>query len=738
MQTKKHNLGLNLLLVAVICGSFVVSTNSHAAKKKKKSSSTVTNACIACLNSFNAEKLDFTIDADKCPKRLARCFKSNQSNKCESIIQDCIQTNCASSGTCSNEIGNRSLFAGCLKAVNQVLPYQCASYIAGYASSKAQEELSKVDAQERAIEQKKLEVQKAQEDAKRAQAQAEEKAKLAQADAEVKKKQIEEDNKIKLEQEKARLEQQAKDAELARQKKAALEARNNKPNVKYNNLLNDVKQSVTSAKNFTTKAFNLLGITKTNDKQTQGSVIFFPPQIITVPAIMASTDAKTRALVNSSRYKTEQNFVCTKDTKENFVKNELNNVYNTIKKARDKLETGISEIEATNADDETTNTISESKINTLYQAQNKLTEIMETVEGYTSKLKTNCETRCEGLSTMSNSSFTVSSSPIEFDENGNIIEEKKKTEDNNAYSCKDLENEVSSKQNDMASVLGTSTGMSDMFGGVGKKVTELTKRNTEAVLYTDRLLDETLVAVQSGKFDGTSSDYPAIDSCTQYMVLDIAQYTNCASNVLGQQLTALSVNKENDRIKEELNSSIKKIIKTLQSPNYEKQLKKTILYCSGSSKTTGTSLYETSYSNLNDYDDFYTCTLSITNALNDAKKSKSETGKFNFQIATATGDTIYLTTGESLPATEFAEKKLNWDVQSCKLSITKTGETSSISFISGIGNSVVPLQTNNNSNNVNMYESRLECTCTGGARSTPNFQQINMGNVSADCSESQK
>ena len=43
----------------------------------------------------------------------------------------------------------------------------------------------------------------------------------------------------------------------------------------------------------------------------------------------------------------------------------------------------------------------------LRTAENKLTEIMETVEGYTSNLKTSCETRCEGMSSMSNMTSSI-------------------------------------------------------------------------------------------------------------------------------------------------------------------------------------------------------------------------------------------------------------------------------------------------------------------------------------------
>ncbi|MCR5507036.1 MAG: cell envelope integrity protein TolA [bacterium] len=742
-ENKKHSLSFNVLLVAVICGSFVFSNSSNAAKKKKKTS-TVTTGCIACLNAFDAETLEFTIDKDKCPKRLAKCYKANYTNQCEGIIEDCIAYNCKNAGSCGDEAGNRNLFAGCLKSVNQILPFQCASYIAGYASSKAEEVKSLQTAQENALKQKQLEVQKAEQEAKTAAENAKVKAQQIASDTETKKLQIAGENELKLTQEKARLEQQAKDAELARQKKEAQEAKNNKPNVKYNNLLNTVKQDITSAKTYTTKAYNLLGITKTNDQQTNGSAVFFPPQIITVSALASSTDAKTRSLVNSSRYKSDQNFVCTKNTKENFIKNELNNVYNTIKKSRDNLSKGIAEIEATNADDETTDTISESKINTLYLTQNKLTEIMETVEGYTANLKTSCETRCEGMSSMTNMSSSISSAPIQFDENGNIIEEKKT--DENAYSCKDFETSSSSNTTGFASMIGGSSNISDMFGGIGKKVTELTKRTTESVLYTDRILDEALIAVQSGKFDGfSSSDYPAIDSCVQYMVLDIAQYTSCTSNVLGQQLTALSTNKSNSNIKTELRNSINTILKTITSPNYKDSLEDEKVYCQN--LTNGDNLFNKdtnnnvtgnniTANNLNDYNDFNTCALSITNALNKVKDKKGKTGMSNFQIATANKENnlIYLSNGDMFTPTDFAQKKLGWKNATCTMVIISSSGNNNMPIMTSNGQVI---QLSNSNTGIDMLLSGLQCDCGNGKHNNPNFQKLNSGNYSSDCSEEQ-
>ncbi len=724
MINKKYGLSVSILTIAIICGSFTLPATS-ATKKKKKS--TVTTACIACLNAFDAESLQFTIDPDKCPKRIAKCYKANQTNKCEGIIEECIQYNCKTAGSCGDEVGNRNLFAGCLKAVNQVLPYQCASYIAGYASSKAEEVKALQTAQENAIKQKEIDAKNAAAAAEKAKAAAEEKAAKLAADAETKKAQIAADNEIKLAQEKAKLEQQARDAEITRQKKEAQEARNNKPNVKYNNLLNDVKQSITSAKNYTTKAYNLLGITKTDDKQSNGSAIFFPPQIIEVPGIMASTDAKTRSLVNSSRYKSEQRFVCTRDTKENFIKNELNNVYNTIKKSRDNLANGIADIEAVNADDETTDSISETKINTLYLAQNKLTEIMETVEGYTANLKTSCETRCAGLSSFNPATTMASSSKIEFDENGNIIEEKKK-EDNTAYSCKDLDKDTTAQTGFPAFFTGSNSGMSDMVGGIGKKVAELTKRNTEAVLFTDKLLDETLIAVQSGKFDDSMTDYPAIDSCVQYMVLDIASYTNCISNVLGQQLTTLSNNKSNQSVIKELNSSINTVLKTIQSPNYKDKLANTSVYCNGNSTSSGQSLFNKDNTitpitaSLHDFNDFNTCILSITNALNEAKKEKNETGKSNFYITNVGNDYIYVD-GQGLDATSFAKNKLGWSAAKyCNISIAN--RTTEYDRMSGAVYSQSSIDIDN---------SVLSCECSNDGKSACRILDINMGRCRNIC-----
>ena len=738
MPNKRCNFNIKLLLIAVMCGSFMLPSQSDAAKKKKKSTSTptITNACIACLNSFDPETLKFSIDEEKCIKRIPKCFKKDLSSQCEVAIQECIQYNCSTAGSCADEMGNRALFAGCLKATNQVLPYQCANYIAGYASSKAAEVKAVADAQQLSLKEKQEATKAAAAAAEKAKADAEIKAKQIEKEAEAKAKQIEGENERKLAETQSKLKLKEEEARIAREKKEALEAKNNKPNVKYNNLLNAVKQDISTAKNYTNKAYNLLGITKT-DKSTasnQGSAIFFAPQVINIPGIMAGSDAKTRALVNASRYKSDQNFVCTKNTKENIIRNELNNVYNTIKKSRDNLSNGISEIEATNADDEAVGTISESKVNTLYMAQNKLTEIMETIEGYTSQLKTSCETRCEGMSSMPSTTSSISSTPIQFDENGNIIEEKKKTDDN-TYSCKDFENDNSSQNTSIAALFtGNTSSTADMFGGIGKKVTELTKRNTQAVLETDKLLDEALIAAQNGKFGESVSDYPAIDSCTQYMVLDIAQYTNCASNVLGQQFTALSSNKENEKIKEELNKSIDKIIKTLGSPNYAKKLENIEIYCPKKNTTTATDdnnnhnkiSADFNYSYLYDYDALYTCISSLTNALNEAKKEKTTTGNSNFQIVDYANGAIILHDGTSWDPTSFAINKLGWeDVSSC--SVIAETKKSQISTLSG--------SQTIDSGEINMARSILSCTCDTKTVNKKNFQQLNFSNAGESCNE---
>ncbi len=720
MRLKKQSLGLILLFTTIICGSFVLSSSTQAAKKKKKTSkSTVTDNCIACLNSFDPATLKFGIDEEKCTKRVAKCFKSNLTSQCEEIIQECIQAHCSASGSCADEGGNRALFTGCLKAENIVLPYQCASYIAGYASSKAEEANNLKTQQANALKQKELDAKKAASDAEKAKTDADLKAKQIAEEAEKEKERIKGENDIKLAQEKARLEQEAKDAETIRQRKAEQEAKNNKPNVKYANLKNEAKQSLISAKNYITKAYNLLGITTADNKKNNSTPVV---NIYNISKIDDSTKAQN--LYKTSRYNKSGDFICTKDVKENVIKNEIQNAYNVIKKSYDKLTTGISEIEAANSDDETSGKISDSKINELYDLQNLLSDTMLSIDSRTSSLKTSCETRCEGLTPFS---LTASvSAKIEYDANGNIIQDKAKNSNN--YSCKELENSTG---------LNAIIGMESASTIDANKVKDLTRNVITSVLETDKILDENLIKIQLEKFVTNTINLTAIKSCAQYMVLDIASYTNCATNVLGQQFTALTDNKDNKDVKDSLNDSISTIVKTLKSNNYSDYHNENIsCVCGGSTDsnncttTTTTPISSANIKQLQDYNDFFECIQSITNVLNKVKSDKT-TGLSNFQVEDITTNDITLTDGTTLTPKYFATNKLKWRLgenTTCSITVQKeAGTTTTTTNMFG-----QPTTYTTESNKIDLRKSKITCGTTNTC--TANFSQINMGNYSRNCS----
>ena len=709
MILKKRNI-FKFTIIALICAIVSIPSNSAPSKKKnnKKKSSGPSASCLACLAAFDAQKLEFTMDAEKCTKIVANCDKKNRTSQCENVILDCIDYNCTTEGSCSDEMANRSLFYGCLKATNQFLPYQCASYIAGFASSKASEVQSAQQTKRDAIAAQEAAAKKAQAEAEKAAANAETEKERIRQEAENKRKELENQNAIKLEQEKARLAEEAKLAELTRQAKLEEQKRNSQPNVKYNNLLSQVKKDISTAKTYSNKAYNLLGMKKTEDSQQNGNPLFFPPQIIEMEGISYSNDAKTKALVNGSKYKDSKKFVCTKDTKESFIKTELNNIYNILSKSKDALINGTSELEAINADETSSNTISESKITTLYQAQNKLTEILQTVDTYRNELSTSCETRCAGFSSF-NPTSTSSSGPLQFDENGNIIENKKETK-SDEYTCKDFETSTSNQMDFASMMMGQSTSMSDMVGGIGKKVSELTQRVTRAVLEVDKLLDETEIAVQSGKFGDEGGDYPAIDTCIQYMVLDIASYTSCVQNVLGQQLLAYSKNKNNSTIQNELEKTINTALTNLRSPNYN-EIKDKTLDCGNvrlNNDTTGT--YK-----ITDFDTTQNCILSITNVLNKAVELKDKTGNSAFQVYGFSGNNVILIDGTSYDADTFAENKLKWkNPTNCRLTKTENKVTSNT------------FGTQTTQSVLDEMASTITCTCNGQT-AVANIRQLNYG-----------
>lgn len=533
---------------AILCLPFAMQTIAATPiiAAKKKSQSKIPATCLTCLNNFSPETLTFTINEKKCPAILARCNKSTSTAKCEDIINDCFEANCNASGSCADEISNRSLAYGCLKAEGIYLPYTCTSYILSLAKNKASEVQTAIETAERAHENalKQQEAKIAAEKAAAEKAAADAKVKAAQAEAEAKAKQAQIEAQNKLDQQKlqAQLEEQAKQAELEREKQAKLEARNNKPNVKYNNILSAVKKDIANAKAHTSKAFNLLGIEKV-DSSKQSSAFGGTQQVVTVYGITGnSANAKAKSYINASKYKTTTDYVCTKDTKESFIKSELLNALNILTASRDTLMVSVSELEALNADDEVSGKVSDDKINTLYEVQNKLTETINTIESETNNLKTSCETRCAGVS-----AFSFAVSETKFDENGLIVEDK--SSDN--YSCKDFEDSGST---DILSLLG---GGTSSFGtNTNQKIADLTKRVTKAVLSADRALVETEIATATGNFSSASNtDYAVINSCLKSM-LDTDKYISCITTTLGEQLQILSKYPTEDIQREEYYNTV--------------------------------------------------------------------------------------------------------------------------------------------------------------------------------------
>ena len=79
-----------------------------------------------------------------------------------------------------------------------------------------------------------------------------------------------------------------------------------------------------------------------------------------------------------------------------------------------------------------------------------------------------------------------------------------------------------------------------MMGGIGQKVSDLTKRVTIAVLQSDRALEAAEIAVLSGSFTSSSNTNNAvINSCIEY-TLDKHQYISCIKKVINSQLSILA------------------------------------------------------------------------------------------------------------------------------------------------------------------------------------------------------
>ncbi len=431
-------------------------------------------------------------------------------------LNACIEYNCQPGG-CASEAANRALFHACLKAENIFMPYQCANYIKAYAENQTATAQAYAMAQQKEL----AAIQAQQEQIK--------------AEAAAKAKQIEAEAALALQQQQFQLEEQRKLAELQRQTQEEEAKRLSQPNVKYTTLLNSIKNSLTSAKNYSNQAYNILGITKSKTGQATGNIMYFPPQIISIDAIQTGGDARSLSIKNNSKYKDYANFVCTKNTRESVIKSELINVYNIISNAKNAITNGISEIETLNIDSPAGTSVSDEQISTLYQVQNKLISVLNTITEHTEKLKTNCETRCEGIET---GSMSLGSNAIEFDANGMIVTN---SSSNGNYSCQDLNSNTMDITN-MFTPTGTATSPTDMMGGIGKQVSDLTKRVTEAVLNIDKLIEETELAVTTGNFNtGFGSTYAQANACLA-QVANTSNYASCLQTTLGSQFVSYSQN----------------------------------------------------------------------------------------------------------------------------------------------------------------------------------------------------
>ena len=260
----------------------------------------------------------------------------------------------------------------------------------------------------------------------------------------------------------------------------------------------------------------------------------------------------------------------------------------------------------------------------------------------------------------------------------------------------------------------------------------------------DKAIDELLINLQSGKSITVVYDYPKIDDCAQYMVLDIAQYTECAAKALGQQMLSLSKARSNTNLQTEVNNSVMRIIDTLRSPAYSKKLKDVPIYCYYD-ETRSPKLYSVNISTnmSNDtrlpvgsdptyYDTYNTCVLSIRNALDEAKGAKEKTGNFSFNIEYATDNSITLSNGNVLDSTTFAKKILNWkDVNNCTIQNLDRSNNSTSMIIDG---KVVQL---GGGNSFNLNSMVLKCTCDDNTTNMKTLQGINSGSIGKSCAEKQ-
>ena len=682
---------LTISVIALTCALSSISSNSYAAKAKKKSKSGSSSAaCIACLNSFNIQTLSFeNTDVEKCNKTLAKCVNSNNASRCESIIKDCLQQNCVSEGSCSDEMSNRALIAGCLQTADTSLPYLCANIISGYASNKA----SEVKAKLQALATQREQAIKAEETKQKQIAQeAELKKKQLELENQQKQKELEIQAELQKQQIAAKLEAQQKQEEYKLEQQAKSEERNSKPTVKYNKVLSGFKTGISNAKNYSTKVFNLLGIEETTENPTNGTATYFPKIIISKQPISEDdfdSDAinKIKSLTKSSRYNKQKNFQCTKDTKESFVKTELNNIKNILQELQTTFANDIETLEELNETSEDGNTVDEDKIENLYSLQNSLSSTRQMIDMEIGKLKTTCETRCAGMASVTYNMPTLTLTPLEFDEKGNI-KENKATQGSkpDEYTCKDFS--TTQNINAVPGLLAgsNSTMRETMVGGIGQQVSRLTQRVMHAVVDIDRELEKLRILAQLGKggINGSSYSYNGSSSnsnelCGNKWQTD--EYLECLRTTVTTQ--------GNDDTKKR--KALNKIISNLQgSSNNNPQVR-----CDNNGNLINLNNIK---SNAN-IKDIQGCLLSLNSLINSAIESYEKNNN-QYSSSDNTGKitdidinnkTVYVNYNEEY-LDSYMAKILGTNAKSCRIN---------------------PVYYNNNTSALNLDSTRITCSCNG-------------------------
>jgi hypothetical protein len=496
--------------------------------------------CDTCLSFFSAKSLKFTANGAKCAKLLAECDKTNRSSKCEPVINACIDANCNSAGACSSATGNRELFYGCLKAEHKFLPYQCASTIAGMASSMASTIREEQAEAERAHE---AELAKADADAAAAEARSKEAQAKAAAEVEREKsasaermKQAELKAAADLENQRAANERKAVADAKAAEKQAVLDIKNAKPNVALSNTFADAKKGLADARAATTKLFTLLGIKPTDGTEGTSNIMNFAPPQVDTPEIegelqceflndgrtckwcwggmdtseekneggktsgqkCATNATKSGAVKLASRYYDKnggsyKDWKCTKDVKENAVRAELENAYRALSSTSARLGESIAKIESNNADDESQETLDSGKIEKLFEAQGYIDDVLSKMQEYVGPLTTTCSTLCAGMTTMPTFGSSTKSSKMKFDENGDIVREEAAPVKTEGWICKEFDKHTDKPA--IAALLAGKSSSASMLGGVGNQANELTLRVLTAVVQTDFALNEAEIKV---------------------------------------------------------------------------------------------------------------------------------------------------------------------------------------------------------------------------------------------------